>query len=456
MELYIPHIPQAVALLTWCACMVLVTLRKIDTWRSVWVMIAGSVTMTISCHMAGNVDTAPVCIWVGLCAQAISLLALECLNENGRVCATVFAEGIQVVLTMSMVAEASQTGMLACIDAFKLSSALFCFTLLAATFHKQVSIALMSKGGKWTILLAAVLTAFVMLRSLDRVVLIDLPVWGPISLTEASLAICAVALPLCTRLYVAPTDNAGIFDRLILPVTMVATTCCMCFLGDATTGIALAVAMALVAIAKGRSPVAMAGLLAMAVIAAVGLSLIVPNMANAWKIWSGTMSGSFAGLNQSQTVEALFSGDNPLLGCGVGRSSEAMWNAPHGVVWPLMISVSTFGALGLAALILVGACSLVAGIRVFRANDGGVALPFISTSMSIVILLGLLAAFGVLPDIGTHDSFAFLCLDATASKPMFTAIAISLALGCDAAVKQAVDPTDTATLTSADCGDSDS
>ena len=283
MEFYAPYIPQAVALTVWCACMAMVATKKIGTWSSVWIMIAGSVAMALACLLSGNVVAALTCIWVGLCAQTLALLALEHFTGDGRRCATVIAEGIQILLTMSMAAETSYSGAYACASAVRLAAVIAGFTLLSVTLHELVDSKLLCGGGIWLLVAAATVTALVMLCSPDRVVLVDLPGWGYASLTETAVACCAVALFTCSRLYLPPDDDSP-FARVALPATMLAAASSMSYLGDATAGIAFAVAMALVAMAAGRRPAFVAVSLVAAIVVAVGLSTIVPNMSNAWKV----------------------------------------------------------------------------------------------------------------------------------------------------------------------------
>lgn len=72
-------------------------------------------------------------------------------------------------------------------------------------------------------------------------------------------------------------------------------------------------------------------------------------------------------------------------------------------------------------------------MKAIRADGCGTATPFLAVSMAIALGFGLLAICGVLPDLGTHGPM-FLSVDATTCAPVFTAVAIALALGLDAAV----------------------
>jgi hypothetical protein len=220
---------------------------------------------------------------------------------------------------------------------------------------------------------------------------------------------------------------------------MLAASSGMSYLGDATAGIAFAVAMALVAMAAGRRPAFVAVSLVAAIVVAVGLSTIVPNMSNAWKVWDGSMDGAFAGLDQARTAKALLSGDNALLGCGVGRISQAMLDAPFGVAWPLMMSVGTFGSQGFIVLAAAAVCSFAVATKTLRDGNGGVALAFVAVSMAVALLIGLLASCAVLPDLGTCDGLMFLCLDSSACIPLFMVLVVSLAFGRDVAMAHAME-----------------
>ncbi|MBP3885098.1 MAG: hypothetical protein J6D54_09205 [Olsenella sp.] len=430
MDLYMPYVAQATALVLYCACMLLVAAGRVRTCASVVLMFAGSVSMAMSCLLAGNVVAALSCAWIVLCVQLIPLLATSQLDDDGRLCATLLADAVQVTLTMSMVAETTYGGAYACDHAFKLATALAALVLVASVFSRQVGAALGADGGRRALVLTAMLTVIVMLHSFDRSFVTLLPGWGSVSWTDFTVSCGIVTLGACSALYACPADGDSALSRLAAPVSMLPAACCMTYLGDAAAGIGIAVAMAAVMASSGRRASTIAVSLIVSVASALALSLVVPNMANAWRIWSGGMEGVFSGVDQAKTTAALFSTDSLLLGCGVGRWTEAMWCAPHSVAWPLMMSCSTFGFQGAATFAVAGLCVMVTGIRTLLRRRGGAALPFLCVCSSVVLLLGLAATFGVLPDLENGGPM-FLCMDVSTSVPLFQAVAIAVALSYD-------------------------
>ncbi|MBR3224518.1 MAG: hypothetical protein IKF78_04265 [Atopobiaceae bacterium] len=429
MELYAPYIPQALALATWSACIVLVAAHRASTLAASVAMLAGSGIMALACHTSGDQIAALSCAAVGILVQAIPLFALGGIQGEARTCAAVLADSIHVVMTMSMVAETTYSGAYACADAVRLAVALVGLSLLASAICERIGSRLFDGRDTGALAVAAAVTTYVMLRSPDRSFIVSLPWWGNASLTEAAVACCAVVLPTSMALYAPPSGDAGPLPRLALPVTMSITACCMSYLGETAAGIALSLAMAFTARGMGRRTTTVIVSLVVAILAAVGLSFVAPNMSNAWRVWSGTMEPPFAYIDQAKTTQALFSGDNVLIGCGVGRETPAMIEAPHGVVWPLMMMGGTFGAMGLATFVVVCACSFVTGIRAIKSR-GGVSLPFLAITMGATLALGILASLGVIPDLGNHGPM-FLCLEATTCEPVFLAAAVAFSVGHD-------------------------
>ena len=432
MAIYLPYIPQAIALLAWSACMLLTLLGKLDLWGSFWMMIGGGAAMGLACLVAGNVELAIVCFAASICFQDIPLLFDDELTEANGTCLRILSQGMQVIFTMSQMVRLTYSKQFTPLDTIVYLLGFAAFVMPVWIFRRPIGSTL-TCGGVWTLAVGAFVTFYAMARcwKLDNVAIISLLSTDG-SLVEAAVAACALALSACAWLYDAqPSDDR--LSALALPATMVATSFCMGFLGESGAGIALSIAMAARAVSAGRKPAPVIVALVLSIAVAAALWTVAPRAYFSRLLWAGAQDGSLAGTDRNSVMALMFSGDSLLLGYGVGRAVEALYNAEFIYAQTVFWVIGTFGLFGLATIALVAGCSLVAAVRALCSEEGGKAIPFMTLSMVVSLLLELANLWVVLPFL-TYYAPAFPA--SFNGTSCFRVYAIILAVACDVFVCQ--------------------
>lgn len=400
MNTYLPYIPQAASSLLFCAGFVSRFRSGSHLWHASALINLGSAVLILArCIADGGLWPNA---WLLLLTWGnLAFVRLGFIEQSSRHKASaVLLDATQMVMLMTAASACDQIGPRAANAALITALTLHVTSAVASFVMPEAYCVITAYEGIPFLAFAGVVSAYVVWES---------PCYTPIlpfiggfyfPMTDVAWVIVSIAIACSPSIYCVlsqdePNDLAPWWPSVLMGLTF-------SLLGDTAISMSLAVATLLMMRSIGQSWQRCVSTFFWSMFVTIVTSLFAPNSALSWHIWAVGPPDSFPSLNQRLTVAATFSGD-PLIGCGIGRLSTEMLEAPRGLARSVSQAGGTYGFLGLGTITLACLAALDAGTReILSEPRSPKASGCLCVMMGIEMALSLLAATGALPNLSSR------------------------------------------------------